>query len=55
MQEVILTAGAARHPFRHGRITAPQLDRTFSTLLLQARQTPLRSFGVGLVYVCARW
>lgn len=31
------------------------LDRTFSSLLVEPRQTPLRSFGVGLVYVCAQW
>jgi len=32
MQVVILTAGAARHPFRRGRIPAPRLDRTISAL-----------------------
>jgi len=31
MPGVILTAGAARHPIRVGRLPAPTLDRTISS------------------------
>lgn len=49
MQVVILTAGAARHPFRLDQ-TSANLDRTFSFRLVATRRLPLRSLGVGVVF-----